>query len=334
MTVETRATRKALVPWQQRALDKRQAARLIREFSMLAVLLLLMAFFSVASNRFLSVANVLKILNDTAVVGILALGMTFVLIIAGVDLSVGSIVTMTTVVIGTFLVTLPVALPIALVLGLLTGPVIGLANGLIIARLGVPPIITTLGMLSIVQSLASYITQGAITSLSDFEPVTFLGAGHVGAIPVPVVILLALTAICHILLTRTSFGARVRGIGTNRRASSLMGINVAGYTMAVYALSGLLASVAGLIVAGRIAAASSQAGVGLELPAIASVVLGGTSLFGGSGSILGTLVGALILSVLFSGLILLGLPFFYQLVATGLVLVLAIAANEALRRII
>jgi ribose transport system permease protein len=259
--------------------------------------------------------------------------MTFILIIAGVDLSVGSIVTMTTVVIGTFLVTLPVALPLALVLGLLTGPLIGIANGLIIARLGVPPIITTLGVLSIVQSLASYTTQGAITSLSDFEPVTFLGAGHVGAIPVPVVILLGLTAICHILLTRTSFGARLRGIGTNRRATALMGINVAGYTMAAYALSGLLASVAGLIVAGRIAAASSQAGVGLELPAIASVILGGTSLFGGSGSILGTLVGALILSVLFSGLILLGLPFFYQLVATGVVLILAIGFNETLRRV-
>jgi ribose/xylose/arabinose/galactoside ABC-type transport system permease subunit len=333
MTVETRATPKSLAAWQQRRLDRRQAARLVREFSMLAVLLLFVAFFSVTSNRFLSVANMLKILNDTAVVGILALGMTFILIIAGVDLSVGSIVTMTTVVIGTFLVTLPVALPLALVLGLLTGPLIGIANGLIIARLGVPPIITTLGVLSIVQSLASYTTQGAITSLSDFEPVTFLGAGHVGAIPVPVVILLGLTAICHILLTRTSFGARLRGIGTNRRATALMGINVAGYTMAAYALSGLLASVAGLIVAGRIAAASSQAGVGLELPAIASVILGGTSLFGGSGSILGTLVGALILSVLFSGLILLGLPFFYQLVATGVVLILAIGFNETLRRV-
>jgi ribose/xylose/arabinose/galactoside ABC-type transport system permease subunit len=334
MTVETRAAAKALVPWHARRMDRRQAARLVREFSMLAVLLLLVAFFSLTSNRFLSVANILKILNDTAVVGILALGMTFVLIIAGVDLSVGSVVTMTTVVLGTFLVTLPVALPLAIVLALLTGCLIGVANGLVVSRLGVPPIITTLGTLSIVQSLASFITQGAITSLSDFEPVTFVGQGHVGAIPVPVVILVGLTAICHIVLTRTSFGARVRGIGTNRQASSLMGINVAGYTMAVYALSGLLASVAGLIVAGRIAAASSQAGVGLELPAIASVVLGGTSLFGGSGSIVGTLVGALILSVLFSGLILLGLPFFYQLVATGAVLVLAIAANEALRRVI
>lgn len=300
---------------------------------MLAVLVLLVAFFSLASNRFLSVTSVLKILNDAAVVGIMALGMTFVLILAGVDLSVGSVVTLTTVIVGTFLVTLPIAVPLAMLLALITGVTVGLANGAIVSRLGVPPIITTLGTLSIVQSVASFITQGAITSLSDFDAVTFFGQGHLGIVPVPVIILLGLAVVCHVLLTRTRFGVTVRAIGTNRLASQLMGIDVSGYTIAVYALCGFLASVAGLIVAGRIAAASSQAGVGLELPAIAAAVLGGTSLFGGSGSILGTLVGAVILQVLFSGLILLGVPFFYQLVATGVVLILAVAFNEALRRL-
>lgn len=306
---------------------------LVQTYSMPLVLVLLAVFFAITARYFFTVSNALTITNHAAVGGTLALGMTFVLIVGGIDLSVGSVVTLTTVVLGLCLVDFGLDTWLALPLGLMTGCVIGLANGLLVVKTNVPPVIVTLGMMYMMQSVASFITRGAITSLAEFSVVTFLGQGYVGAIPVPALILLSLTIICYILLTRTTFGAYVRAIGGNRDASVVMGLEVARYQIAVYVLSGLMASIAGVMVAGRLSMSSAQTGLGLELPAIAAAVLGGTSLVGGEGTVFGTLIGALIISVVFNGLILLGLPFFYQLVATGCVLVLAVAFNEAIRRL-
>lgn len=185
--------------------------------------------------------------------------------------------------------------------------------------------------MSIVQSIAPFATRGAIISISDFPSITFLGQGRIGGVPVPAIILIVLTIISYILLQSTTFGTYLRAIGGNRQATMLMGVNVAAFEVATYMLSGLMAGIAGLMQAGRLSMGSSQAGLGLELPAIAAAVLGGTSLFGGYGTIAGTFVGALIISVLFNGLILIGVPFFYQLLATGVVLILAVAFNEAIR---
>jgi len=312
----------------------RQLGRLIKNNPMPLVMVLIAVFFSLAAPRFFSVNNFLTIANNAAVGGILALGMTFVLILGGVDLSVGSTVTLTTVVVALLLTKepLPVDPWLALPLGLLTGCLVGLANGLLIVKAKVPPIIVTLGTLYIVQSIASFATQGAIISLSGVEVLRFLGQGFIGPIQVPVVLLFILTLVCAILLNRTVFGATVRAIGGNQNATTLMGINVALYQVLVYVFCGLLASVGGLIVAGRLSMGSAQAGLSLELTAIAASVLGGTSLSGGEGSIAGTLFGALMLSMIFNGLILLRIPFFYQLVTTGLILVFAISLNDFVRK--
>lgn len=307
-------------------------ARLLRELSIPLILFGLVIFFSLSTEGFLSVSNLLKIVNEAAVVGILALGMTFVLILAGVDLSVGSIVSLTTVILSVLLVDLGLPIALALILVLLVGCLVGTVNGLIIANTGVPPVLVTLGMLYIVQSVAFYVTEGATISLAQFNVLTYLGQGYLSIIPIPVIVLLILSVACYLLLSYTSFGKKVVAIGNNRRASALMGLDVTSYIVVVYLMMGLLASIAGLIVAGRLASASSEAGLDLELSAIAAAVLGGASLSGGSGSIIGTLAGALILSVLFNGLILMGVPFFYQLILTGVVLILALAVNEALQR--
>lgn len=314
--------------------DARSAAAIpghllrIQTYAMPIVLLVIGAFFAVASDRFLTGDNLLTILTDASVTGTLAFGMTFVLITAGIDLSVGATVTLVTVVLGTLLVDQQVPVAAAIALVLIVGAVVGGANGLIIVHAGVPPLIVTLGMLTILQGIASKISEGAITALSDYPAITWFGNGRIGFLPAAALILLVLAAVCHIALTRTTFGAKVRAIGANANASRLMGLDVNGVIVTVYALSGLLAAVAGLIMAGKLSAGSAEAGQGLELPAIAAAVLGGTSLFGGRGSIGGTLVGALILSVVFNGLVLLGVPFFYQLVITGTVLVAAVGVQQ------
>ncbi len=292
--------------------------------------LLLLAIF--LSDRFLSINNLLTILTDAAVVRILAIGMTCVLIVAGIDLSVGAVVTMTTVLLGVALKTLALSVPLAIAFVLAAGALIGFVNGLIVVCLRVPPIIATLATMTVLGSLAFLITEGAISSLRRFTVLTFLGQGRFGGMPVPALILVLLAAACHVVLARTVVGTRLRAIGGNRSASTLMGLAVERYTVAVYVIAGLLASVAGLIVAGRTAAASAQAGNGLELSAVTAAVLGGTSLTGGQGSVAGTLVGALALSVLFNVLVHAGVPFFWQLVATGLALIAAVALNTLIGR--
>jgi ribose transport system permease protein len=305
---------------------------LVYELAIPLVLVVLIGIFGALNPRFLSTTNLLTIVNDASVVGTLALGMTFVLILAGIDLSVGGVVSLTTVVLGLTLVEFQLPMTVGLVLALAAGVFIGLLNGVIIVRGRVPAIIVTLGMLSILQGATFLITQGATTSLRKFHLLTFIGQGRIGSIPLPAMLLITLAAACHVLLTRTALGTRLRAIGSNRTAARLMGLGVERHVIGIYALSGLLAAVAGLIVAGRLSVASATAGNQLELSAITAAALGGTSLSGGHGTIVGTLAGALILSMLLNGLILLGVPFFYQLVATGLVLVVAVAVNETLRR--
>jgi len=303
-----------------------------REYAMLAVLIVLVAAFSISSDKFFSVNNFLSIVNNAAIGGIIALGMTYVLMIGGIDLSVGSVVSLTTVMLGQFLVHYPVDTWLAMLIALLTGVTVGFLNGLLVVEAGVPAFIATLGMMMMVQSVASFITQGATTSLSDFRTIVLLGQGYMGPVPIPVLLFVIATITLHVLLTRTIFGVKVRAVGGNAEATRLMGLNVRAIQYAVYTMSGLMASLAGILVAGRLSMASSQAGSGWELQAITVAVLGGTSLFGGQGTISGTFIGALMVSVLFNGLVMLGVPYFYQLVATGCILIAAMVLNEFLRK--
>jgi ribose transport system permease protein len=311
-----------------------RALQLIRVYTMPAILIVLIAFFSVLAPHFFSFANIMLIFSNASITGILAVGMTFVLILGGIDLSVASNVTITTVVVSYFLVTFPVAPGLAVVISLIPGCLIGLLNGFLIIRARVPALIVTLGTASILQSIASFVTQGAITSLGEFKLLTFIGQGALWkAIPVPAILFIGLAVLAQIVLTKTPFGSYIQAIGGNRNAARLMGLQVERQQIFVYILSGFMAAISGIIVAGRLSMASSQTGVGLELPSIAAATLGGSLLTGGSGTVSGTVVGALILSVVFNGLILLGVPFFYQLAATGLILLLAVAFNEAVRKI-
>jgi ribose transport system permease protein len=304
----------------------------LREAAIPLFLLALVAVFALSTDTFFSLRNLLQIANSAAVVGLLALGMTFVLILGGIDLSVGAVATLTTVIVGLALRNAELPFAVAVVLGLLTGTLVGLVNGAIVVLARVPAIIVTLGTMTIVDSVALWITDGAITSLRRFAALNFVGQGYVGPVPVPVIILVVLAAACWALLAFTAIGRRIKAIGHNRAAAYLMGLDVAAYTIGVYALCGLLAGAGGIVIAGQLSSSSADAGEGRELAAITAAVLGGTSLLGGHGTIIGTLAGALILSVLLNGLIQLGVHFFWQLLATGLVLIAAVAFHEALRR--
>ncbi|HZD67649.1 MAG TPA: ABC transporter permease [Actinomycetes bacterium] len=308
------------------------APLVLRSLTVPAALLVVALVFGLASPRFLTATNLLTILNQAAVVGVIGIGMTFVLMLAGIDLSVGSTATLATVVLSELLVNHPLPVGLAMALALLTGVGVGLVNGLLVVKALVPPIIVTLGTLSAVQAIAQYLSGSQTTSLDSFGVLTYLGQGYVGRVPVPGIILLVLAGAGQLALARTAACRRLRAIGANRDAAALMGLPVVRSTVAVYVLSGLLASFAGLIIAGQLSASTPNAGYGLELPAITAAVLGGTSLFGGSGSVIGTLVGSILLAAVFNGLILLGFSAFTQQVATGVILALTIALNEALRR--
>ena len=300
----------------------------LSNFAIPIFLVALVSFFSLTTERFCTLPNLITVVTDASVVGILAVGMTFVLVLGGIDLSVGAVVTMTTVTLGVLLRHLGVPQAPAIAMVLCGGGLIGILNGSVVVFLRVPAIIATLGTMSILNGLALLITGGATESLRRFEALTFLGQGRVGGVPIPVVLLIVVVVAAHVFLRLTVPGTKLRAIGENRVASYLMGLPVRAYTLAVYLGCGVVAAVGGLVVAGRLASASAQAGLGLELSAITAAVLGGTALTGGKGTVTGTLAGALILSVLLNGLIHLGVPFFWQLIATGTALVVAVAFHE------
>jgi ribose transport system permease protein len=304
----------------------------ISNFSIPIFLAGLVAFFSLTTDRFLTLPNLITVVTDASVVGILAVGMTFVLVLGGIDLSVGAVVTMTTVALGVLLRHWGVPQAPAIALVICGGGLIGILNGGVVVFLKVPAIIATLGTMSILNGIALLITGGATESLRRFDALNFLGQGWIGTVPTPAVLLIVVVVAAHVFLTLTVPGTKLRAIGENQVASHLMGLRISAYTLFVYLGCGVTATVAGLVVAGRLASASAQAGLGLELSAITAAVLGGTALTGGKGTVIGTLAGALILSVLLNGLIHLGVPFFWQLIATGTALVTAVAFHEWLKR--
>lgn len=295
-------------------------------------LIVLGTVFAIGSPRFLTSTNLLTILNEASIVGILALGMTVVLIVGGIDLSVGAVASLTTVLISQILLKFGMPLEIALPTVLLVGFVIGLANGFVVVKAHVPAIIVTLGTMSIVYAIAAYASGSQIADLSNYGLLVFLGQGYIGPLPVPGILLVLLVLGAQVLFSRSVVFRRLRAIGASVRAAYLMGLPVESYTIAAFAVSGVLAALAGIVLAGQLAGSTPNAGKGLELPAITAAVLGGTTLLGGSGSAIGSLLGALLLATAFDGLILLGFSPFSQQIATGVILALAIALNEWLRR--
>ncbi len=301
------------------------------------VLLVMIIALSLLSDRFLTLPNIKNILLQISVNLCLSVGMTLVILSGGIDLSVGAILALGGAIAAGLLKTgldipgtdlhMQVTVSGAILAALLVGTICGWINGITITRLQLPPFIATLAMLSIARGLTMLWTKGfPITALGpEFG---YIGTGTPLGIPMPVWISLIIAAVFHIVVTRTPFGRYIYAVGGNERAAVLTGLNVERIKLCVYLIAGALSGVAGLIVTARLDAADPNAGLGYELDSIAAVVIGGTSLSGGRGSVLGTVLGCLIIGVLNNGLFLLNVSPFWQQVIKGVVILVAVALDR------
>ena len=288
-------------------------------------LLLLVIFMALIAPNFFSIKNGLNIAKAVSINAVVASGMTVVILTAGIDLSVGSIVAASGVA-TVLLLNGGVPTAIAALVAILVGAFIGLINGAIIAYLALPAFIVTLGALTYTRGIA-YSMHGGPVQIAGKSGIESIGNGSIGGIPMPVFIMIFVYWFFWFLLERTKFGRHVYAVGGNPQAARLSGIDVKKVLMSVYVISGVTAGLAGLMFASRVRSGQVTAGVGYELDAITAVILGGTSLFGGRGRIFGTLIGALLIGVLSNGLVLLGVPIYTQLMIKGGVIILAVAID-------
>lgn len=301
-----------------------------RQLGTVIGLICLMLFFWIWTPYFLTVSNILNIAQQTSINAIIAVGLTFVILTAGIDLSVGSIMAFAGVVMASVLqADLPVY--IAIIVGLLVGGLCGIVNGLFISYGKLPPFISTLGMMSVARGAALLFTDGRPISgfSSDFR---FIATGEIFRIPVPVIIMIVVYLLAHFILTRTKLGRYTYAIGGNEEAALLSGINVKVIKTAIYGLCGMLSGLAAILLTSRLNSAQPIAGIMYELDAIAATVIGGTSLVGGEGKISGTLIGALIMGVLRNGLNLLGVSSFIQQIVIGSVIILAVLIDMVIKK--
>jgi ribose/xylose/arabinose/galactoside ABC-type transport system permease subunit len=301
-----------------------------RQFGTLIGLIVLAAVLWALTPHFLTVSNLLNVAQQTSINAIVAVGMTVVILSGGIDLSVGSIVALSGVVLGTLLQE-GVSAPMAVAAALSIGSACGLLNGALVSWGGLPPFIVTLGMMSIARGGALVFTEGRPVSGFD-AGFRSLATGSIAGIPAPVVVMILVYAAAHLVLTRTTFGRYVYAIGGNEEATRLSGVNVKLQKMTIYGVSGLMSAVATIILTARLNSAQPIAGMMYELDAIAATVIGGTSLMGGEGTLAGTLVGALIMGVLRNGLNLLGVSSFLQQIVIGAVIVGAVLVDTLLKR--
>lgn len=302
-------------------------------------LIALVVVFSLASPNFMQTQNVLAILQATSVNGVLAIAATLVIITGGIDLSVGTLMTFCAVITGVVLTFLGMPLPLGILASILAGTASGLVSGTIIAKLKVPPFIATLGMMLILKGLSLVISGTKPIYFNDTPGFNQIALGSwIGAVfpavPLPngVLILFVVALLAAFVLGKTQLGRYTFALGSNEEAVRLSGVNIDRWKIAVYATAGGICGVAGLLIASRLNSAQPALGQGYELDAIAAVVIGGTSLSGGRGTVIGTLIGALIISVLANGLRILSVPQEWQTVVTGLIIILAVYADILRRR--
>jgi ribose/xylose/arabinose/galactoside ABC-type transport system permease subunit len=298
---------------------------LISSIVMLAVLI---TVFSFTSERFFSQAVVVNILNQTSIYIIAGVGMTLVLTSGGIDISIGSIIGLTATIMGLLMIDQGMPAVVAIVVALLVGALCGAFNGFLVAVVKVPPIIVTLGTLTFFRGLAYLLGEGRVFMRFP-DPLPWLGDGRVLGLPVPVYIATLTVIGGHFFLTSTRMGQRITAVGGNEEAARLAGINVVRTKFFTYVIMGVLTGLTTVVIVARQDAAQAVFGFGIELHVIAAVILGGTSLFGGRGLILGTVLGALILGVLNTGLLLSGVVQFWQLVALGILLIAVVAFRMA-----
>ena len=303
-----------------------------------ASLILLLIYFSFASPAFMQTDNMINILQATAVNGVLAIASTFIIITAGIDLSVGTLMTFTAVMAGVFLTYWGLPMWTGVLAALATGAVAGSISGTLIAKLKIPPFIATLGMMQAWKGLSLIVSADKPIYFNDTENFYRISQdlliGYVLPwLPIPNagLILLVLAIVASIVLKSTALGRYTYAIGSNEEAVRLSGVNVDAWKIAIYSMGGAICGIAGLLLASRINSAQPALGQGYELDAIAAVVIGGTSLSGGTGTILGTIIGAFIMSVLTNGLRILSVAQEWQFVVTGVIIILAVY-TDILRR--
>ena len=307
---------------------KVNVGRILGNYGMYIAFVILIVALAVASPAFLTYTNIVNILRQISVVGIMAIGMTFVIATGGIDLSVGAVLALTGVISTSLVVDgSQTPLVLAILAGLGVGLLCGMFSGVFIAKLGVPEFIATLATMTIARGLCYVYTDGRpITGFRDDYKV--IGGGSVGVMPIPVLIFIVIIIIGIILLNFSKFGRQVLAVGGNEKAAIVSGINAARIKFICYALSGLASAIAGIVLSSRTQTGQPAAGEGNELDAITAVVIGGASLSGGSGSIIGTVIGMLIIGVMTNGLDLLNVSSYYQEVIKGIIILVAVLSDR------
>ncbi len=325
------------------AMARARRYALLGKLAPLIFLLLLVIIFAILQPRFLMSLNIFNILRQVSIFGIIAVGMTFVILIRGIDLSVGSLVAVTGLcaavvakggVEGNFALTADGTgfhWAFAALAALAAGTLAGVLQGMAIAWLAVPAFVVTLGGLTIFRGIALTISNGGPVSGFSAE-FGWWGRGLVGPIPVPVIIFAVVALVAYLVLTQTRFGRAVYAVGSNPDAARLSGINVNLVTIATYGVIGFCSGMAGFVLASRLNSAEAVAGTGYELTAIAAVVIGGTSLYGGTGGVVGTVIGALLTGVLMNGLVILNVSPYTQQVMIGLIIIAAVAFDAFIKK--
>lgn len=310
---------------------KKQYFAVLKRYAIIGVLLVLIALFAILNDRFLTISNLFNIARQVAMLGISAVGMTCVILTAGIDLSVGSMMGISNIVGALLMAKLGMPILPAIFITLLITAVFGLINGVLVAYVKVPALITTLGMMTILRGL-SYILSDGLPVWGLPEGFRIIGQGYIGRIPIPVIIMLVIFIVGWVFLNRTKTGRYIYGLGGNREAVRLSGVHTERMEVIVFVICAVLTGIAGIIMLSRINTGRPNIGMGYELDVITAVVLGGVSIMGGKGSIFGVLIGVLIIGVLSNGLILIDVSEFYQQIIKGVVLLLAVIFDITAKR--
>ncbi len=308
----------------------------IREVNVLLALIFIVVIMSVASPYFLTQDNIFNVLRGMSTIGIMAIGQTMVIITGGIDLSVGSLLAVSSMLTARLITVQSENALLAVICGLSFGLLLGVTNGLVITRFKINPFITTLGMLSIGRGLTYLLATGVKGSVASNIPmqnefIIFLGSGYLGPVPFSVVLLLLLLILATLFLKHTVPGRYIYAVGSNERSARLSGVPVNKVRVFVYAISGFFCALAGIILTGRLSTAATNIGVGNELDVIAAVVIGGASLQGGEGSVTGAVIGATIMAVVRNAFVLLHIPNHFQTITIGVVIVLAVGLDQLLK---
>ncbi|WP_313641505.1 ABC transporter permease [Paenibacillus sp.] len=298
-----------------------------------ASLIILVIIFSLASSNFFQFSNLVGILVSTAVIGVLALGATFVIITGGIDLALGTVMTFSSVMVGVIITFWGLPVPLGIVGGILAGALCGFISGLMVAKMNIPPFIATLAIMMVTKGLSLVITGAKPIYFNDDPIFAKIAMGKmIPGIPNTIIIFLLLGIIASIILSKTIIGRYNFALGSNEEATRLSGVNTVKWKIVIYSITGIFSGIAGILMASRLNSAQPSLGTGYELEAIAAVVIGGTSLSGGVGSILGTIIGALIMSVLTNGLQIMSVAQEWRTVIVGVVIIIAVYADILRRR--